>query len=69
MTVLFVTHSISEAAYLAERAVVLSRRPARVVLDRTLELPGERSASLRTEASFAREARLLNEALEQGERW
>ncbi len=69
MTVLFVTHSISEAAYLAERAVVLSRRPARVVLDRTLELPAERGASLRTEASFAHEARLLNEALEQGERW
>jgi hypothetical protein len=27
MTVLFVTHAITEAAYLAERAVVLSRRP------------------------------------------
>jgi NitT/TauT family transport system ATP-binding protein len=67
MTVLFVTHSLSEAAYLAERAVVLSRRPARIMLDRTLELPAERGAWLRTEATFAREARLLHEALEQGE--
>jgi NitT/TauT family transport system ATP-binding protein len=67
MTVLFVTHSLLEAAYLAERAVVLSRRPARVVLDRTLTLPREREASLRTEATFAREARVLHEALEQGE--
>jgi NitT/TauT family transport system ATP-binding protein len=67
MTVLFVTHSLSEAAYLAERALVLSRRPARVVLDRTLALPRERTATLRTEADFAREARVLHEALEQGE--
>jgi NitT/TauT family transport system ATP-binding protein len=67
MTVLFVTHSLSEAAYLAERAVVLSRRPARIMLDRTLELPSERGSWLRTEATFAREARLLYDALEQGE--
>jgi NitT/TauT family transport system ATP-binding protein len=67
MTVLFVTHSLSEATYLAERAVVLSRRPARIILDRTLELPHERGFALRTEASFAHEVRLLHEALEQGE--
>jgi len=67
MTVLFVTHSLLEAAYLAERAVVLSGRPARVVLDRTLALPRERTATLRTEADFAREARALHLALEQGE--
>ncbi|HTN82050.1 MAG TPA: ABC transporter ATP-binding protein [Sorangium sp.] len=66
MTVLFVTHSITEAAYLAERAVVLSPRPARVVADRALELPGERTAALRTEPAFAREVRALQEALERG---
>lgn len=63
-TVLFVTHSIIEAAYLAERAVVFSRRPARVVVDHTLDLPGERAAALRGEAAFAREVRKLQEALE-----
>lgn len=66
MTVLFVTHSIIEAAYLAERAVVLSPRPARIVADRTLALPAERTAALRTEPAFAREVRALQEALERG---
>ena len=66
MTVLFVTHSITEAAYLAERAIVLSPRPARVVADRLIELPRERTSALRVEASFAREVRALQEALELG---
>lgn len=66
MTVLFVTHSITEAAYLAQRAVVLSARPARVVADRALALPDERTPALRTEPAFAREVRALHEALESG---
>ncbi|WP_437874829.1 ABC transporter ATP-binding protein [Sorangium sp. So ce513] len=66
MTVIFVTHSITEAAYLAQRAVVLSARPARVVADRALALPDERTPSLRTEPAFAREVRALQEALESG---
>ncbi|MCC6556351.1 MAG: ABC transporter ATP-binding protein [Polyangiaceae bacterium] len=67
MTVVFVTHSITEAAYLAERAVVLTPRPARIVLDRALDLPRERGGALRAEASFAREVRALHDALERGE--
>jgi NitT/TauT family transport system ATP-binding protein len=66
LTVLFVTHSIAEAAYLAERVVVLSRRPARIVLDHALALPAERSAALRAEPAFARELGVLQEALRRG---
>ena len=63
-TVIFVTHSITEAAYLAERAIVFSKRPARVVVDHTIDLPEGRAGALRGEPSFAREVRTLQEALE-----
>jgi len=39
-TVIFVTHSIEEAIYLADRIVVITPRPARI--DRTIEVPFER---------------------------
>jgi NitT/TauT family transport system ATP-binding protein len=63
MTVIFVTHSTSEAAFLAERAVVLSPRPGRVILDRRIELPDQRTQDLRAEPEFAREVHALYEAL------
>jgi len=66
MTVLFVTHSVDEAAYLAGRAVVFTRRPARVVVDHRLTLPDERTAELRSEPAFAAEVRTLRHALERG---
>ncbi|HSS01038.1 MAG TPA: ABC transporter ATP-binding protein [Kofleriaceae bacterium] len=47
-TALFVTHSLREAAFLAERAVMFSRRPAHIVADRAIELPDERAAEVRT---------------------
>lgn len=67
MTVIFVTHSIIEATFLAERALVLTPRPARVALDCRLELPEQRGAALRTEAGFARQMRVLFEALERAQ--
>jgi len=65
MTVLFVTHSITEAAYLAQRAIVFSSRPARTVADVPVDLGRERGPAIRTEASFARATRVLFDALEQ----
>jgi NitT/TauT family transport system ATP-binding protein len=67
ITVVFVTHSIIEAAFLAQRAIVMSRRPARVVLNHSLDLPAQRDASLRTTVQFAREMQTLFEALESGQ--
>lgn len=68
MTTIFVTHSIIEAAFLADRAIVFSRRPARIALDHRLDLPPERTPQLRTDPHFAREMRQLHDALERGER-
>jgi len=67
MTVLFITHSTTEAVYLAQRAVVFSARPARVVLDQTIDLPAHRPASLRAEPTFAMQTREVFRALESAE--
>ena len=45
-TVLMVTHSVEEAALLADRVVVLSSRPGRVVDIVSVALPRPRSSSL-----------------------
>jgi NitT/TauT family transport system ATP-binding protein len=65
MTVIFVTHSVSEAAFLANRAVVLSRRGGAIKLDRRLELPLERNNELRGDPRLGQETRLLLEAIEE----
>jgi NitT/TauT family transport system ATP-binding protein len=42
MTVLFVTHDIDEAVYMADRVIVLSGAPAKVARDIRVDLPLER---------------------------
>jgi len=41
-TVIFITHSIQEAAFMADRIVVLSQRPGRIVHVETMNLPRPR---------------------------
>jgi NitT/TauT family transport system ATP-binding protein len=51
-TALFVTHSLREAVFLAQRAVMFSRRPAHVVANRAIDLPEQRAAELRGLADY-----------------
>ncbi len=67
MTIIFVTHSITEAAFLADRAIVMSRRPGKIVLDTPIELGAERPNSLRGEPQFSRYTRMLLDALQHGD--
>ncbi|WP_253864026.1 ABC transporter ATP-binding protein [Prauserella halophila] len=42
-TILLVTHDIDESVYLADRVLVLSKSPASIVADLTIDLPAERN--------------------------
>ncbi len=61
-TVVCVTHDVEEASYLADRAVVLSPRPARVVDSFSVEAPRAERA-LGSAATMEAEARLYRLAL------
>jgi ABC-type nitrate/sulfonate/bicarbonate transport system ATPase subunit len=51
-TVLFVTHDIDEAVFMASRVVVMSARPGRIKLDRAVNLPHPRHYSVKTSPQF-----------------
>jgi NitT/TauT family transport system ATP-binding protein len=51
-TIIYVTHNIQEAVYMADRIVVLSRRPGRVLAEVKVELPRPRSETMLGEPAF-----------------
>ncbi len=51
-TVLFVTHSITEAVFLSTRVIVMSARPGRITADIAIDLPQPRNAATRSSVRF-----------------
>ena len=61
-TVLFVTHDIEEAIFLASRVVVMTARPGRIKADVRIDLPHPRRYTIKTSPEFsALKARLTEE--------
>lgn len=67
-TVIFVTHSIEEALYLADRIVVMSPRPGRI--ERIIDVPFARPRrdSVKTDPEFLSMRRQIWEVLKKGAR-
>lgn len=63
-TIIMVTHDIHEALYLADRVLVLGRRPATLKLDLAVKLPRPRRSSVRYSPAFGRLAARLRAAIE-----
>ena len=63
-TVLFVTHSVSEAVFLSDRVVVLTPRPARIHEIVEIDLPRPRGLKLRQSPEFVHYMQRILNALE-----
>jgi NitT/TauT family transport system ATP-binding protein len=62
-TVLFVTHDIEEAIFLASRVLVMTARPGRIKLDLPIELAHPRHYTVKTSAEFSALKALLTEEI------
>jgi NitT/TauT family transport system ATP-binding protein/sulfonate transport system ATP-binding protein len=65
-TVLFVTHDIEEAIFMANRVAVMTARPGRIKTDLRIDLPHPRHYTMKTTPAFAAyKARLTEEIREE----
>ena len=66
-TVVFVTHDIDEALFLADRILVMSARPGRIIEDRRVDFARPRTPELLTAADFVALKRHCLHLLHRGE--
>lgn len=64
LAALFVTHSVYEAVYLAQRVLVMSARPGRIVAEVSVDAPHPRAPGFRTSPRYAQWCAELSAALE-----
>ncbi|BAT59620.1 aliphatic sulfonates import ATP-binding protein SsuB [Variibacter gotjawalensis] len=62
---IFVTHSVLESVYLAQRIVMMAARPGRIVADFANAAPYPRDELFRTSAEYAQLCRNASQALKQ----
>jgi NitT/TauT family transport system ATP-binding protein len=62
-TIVFVTHSVFESVYLANRVLVMAARPGRISTAVAIDAPYPRGRSFRTSAEYAALCRRTSEAL------
>jgi NitT/TauT family transport system ATP-binding protein len=62
-TVLFVTHSISEAVFLSDRVIVMSPRPGKIDEIIDIELPRPRTVEVKETIEFVNYVKMLREVL------
>ena len=63
ITVLFITHSITEAVFLADRVIVLTPRPGTIGDEFEVELPRPRALEVMNSEQFGRHVRRVRTAL------
>jgi NitT/TauT family transport system ATP-binding protein len=63
-TVIFVTHSIREAAFLSDRVLVMGRRPATIIEEMAIDLPRPRQIAMMEDERFNQYVRRLRKAIE-----
>jgi NitT/TauT family transport system ATP-binding protein len=64
-TVIFVTHSIREAAFLSDRVVVMGGRPSGIILDMPMPFPRPRRFDIEDSPEFAQVCRKLRLTIEE----
>ena len=65
-TIAFVTHSISEAIFLADRVAVMSARPGRIAGIYDIDIPRPRSIDIQTEPDFIKRVLDIKSRIEHG---
>jgi NitT/TauT family transport system ATP-binding protein len=65
-TVVFVTHSIREAAFLSDRVLVMGARPATIIDRLVIDFPRPRDIAMTEDEAFNRYVRHLRKAIEAG---
>jgi len=67
-TIIFVTHNIDEAVFLADRVILLSARPGRVAREFSIDLPRPRDIDMRYDPEVAKLLGEIKRSMEGGAR-